>query len=194
MRERRRRGEMTRKPSIVDRVIEPVDRVLVALSAVILIAIMLIVTTDVALRYMFSRPLIWAYDVIGLYLMAAVFFLALPHSLRHHVHICVDVLVHVIPRRLRHGFESVGYAVTTVLLATLVWLTAERLVTAYVYDEVVDSAVALPAWISQVPVAVGLAVLTVHCFLRFLAHLVSTFAASPVIEFPPQSGSGEPVA
>ncbi|MBX6366805.1 MAG: TRAP transporter small permease [Rhodospirillales bacterium] len=182
---------MKRKPSFVDRVIEPVDRVLVALSAVTLIAIMLIVTTDVALRYVFSRPLIWAYDVIGLYLMAAVFFLALPHSLRHHVHICVDVIVHVIPRRVRHAFESIGYAATTVLLATLVWLTAERLVTAYVNDELVDSAVSLPAWIAQVPVAAGLAVLTVHCFLRFLAHLVSTFAASSLIEFPPQSGSGE---
>ena len=54
-----------------------IERAVTAVAATLSIAIMLIVTCDVALRYLFNSPLTWAYDLISLYLMAAVFFLVL---------------------------------------------------------------------------------------------------------------------
>lgn len=168
-----------------------VDKALIVTAATAMIAVMLIVTCDVVLRYLFVQPLVWAYDVVGLYMMAAMFFLALPYSLRQHAHISVDVLVHRIPIRVRHAIEALGYALTTGILGVLVWLTFGRLVEGYVNGEIVDGAVSLPSWIAQVPVLIGTAVLILHCLIRCGLHTVSIFSAIPLAEFAPQSGSEE---
>lgn len=47
---------------------------LVTVSAVAMAAIMLVVSLDATLRYVMSSPLSWSYELIGLYLMVAVFF------------------------------------------------------------------------------------------------------------------------
>ncbi len=168
-----------------------IDKMLVIIAAAATVAVMLIVTCDVAMRYLFVQPIVWAYDVVGLYMMATLFFLALPHSLRQHAHISVDVLVHYIPTRMRHAVEAFGYAMVTIIFGILVWLTFDRLVEGYANHEFVDGAVSLPAWIAQVPVLIGTAVLLLHCLIRFWLHAASIFAARSRIEFAPQSGSEE---
>lgn len=166
-----------------------IDKALVAIAAAATVAVMLIVTCDVAMRYLFVQPIVWAYDVVGLYMMATLFFLALPYSLRQHTHISVDVLVHHIPTRVRHGIEGFGYALITIILGILVWATFDRLIEGYLNYEIVDGAVSLPAWIAQVPVLIGTAVLLLHCAIRCALHVVSIFSAKSRIEFAPQSGS-----
>jgi len=166
-----------------------VDKVLLIVAAAAMVAVMLIVTCDVAMRYLFVQPIVWAYDIVGLYMMATLFFLALPYSLRQHTHISVDVLVPHIPTRARHAIEAFGYAATTIILGMLVWLTFDRLVEGYVNHEYVDGAVSLPAWIAQVPVLIGTAVLLLHCAIRCALHAASIFSAKSQIEFAPQSGS-----
>lgn len=171
--------------------LEIIDRILVVISAVATIAVMLIVTADVVMRYFFVRPLAWAYDAIGLYMMATIFFLALPFSLRQHSHISVDVIVHLIPRRLRHAIEAFGYAAMTAILGLLVWLTADRLTAAFRNSEIVDGAVSLPAWIAQVPVLIGASVLAIHCLIRCVLHTISIVSGRQLVAFAPQSGSQE---
>ncbi len=171
--------------------LEVVDRVLVIIAATTTIAVMLIVTCDVAMRYLFVRPIIWAYDVVSLYMMAALFFLALPFSLRQNAHISVDVLVHRIPVRIRHAIQAFGYAATTVILGILAWFTIERMIEGYVNHEIIDGAVSLPAWIAQVPVFIGTGVLLLHCAIRCVLHAASIFTAKSQIQFAPQSGSQE---
>ena len=165
------------------RILTSIDDILIFVSVLSMISIAGIVAVDVLLRYLFTHPLIWAYDLIGLYLMAILFFLALPHSFRHQSHVCVDVLVQHIPRRGRHLIEGVGYAATTVLLITLFWLTLGRFYTGFVNSEMIDGAVSLPSWISQIPVAIGVGVLSVHCCIRSFAHFLSLGTQASLIEF-----------
>ena len=176
------------------RILSSIDDILIIISVSAMVSVAAIVTVDVILRYLFSHPLIWAYDLIGLYMMAVLFFLALPHSLRHQSHVCVDVLVQYIPRRGRHLIEGVGYAATTVLLVTLFWLTADRLYVGFTNGEMVYGAVALPSWISQLPVAVGIGILSIHCCIRSLAHILSLWSPVPLIEFSTASESYEEYA
>ena len=67
------------------------ETALVALSGVALAVIMVVVVADVLLRYVARSPLGWSYDLIGSYLMVAVFFLALSDTLHHHGHIAIDI-------------------------------------------------------------------------------------------------------
>lgn len=168
-----------------------IDKALMIIAAAATIAVMLIVTCDVAMRYVFVRPIEWAYDVVSLYMMATLFFLALPYSLQQHAHISVDVLVHRIPTRVRHAIEAFGYALTSIILGILVWLTFDRLIEGYTNHEFVDGAVSLPAWIAQVPVVIGSFVLTLHCVIRSVLHAMSIFPGTSHIGFAPQSGSEE---
>src|SRR3954468_21105557 len=55
-------------------------------------AIMMIVFSDVIMRYVFNRPFSWAYDLISLYLMAGVFFLVLSEAYTTRAHVSVDIL------------------------------------------------------------------------------------------------------
>jgi TRAP-type C4-dicarboxylate transport system permease small subunit len=67
----------------------------VSLAAVAaLFAIMLIVVADVFMRYVLNSPFAWAYDLVGLYLLATVFFLSLSSTFAAHAHVSVDLLMH----------------------------------------------------------------------------------------------------
>lgn len=164
--------------------LKALDAFLMVVSVIALLSVIGIVTIDVVLRYLFNHPLGWSYDVIGLYLMAAVFFLSLPDSLRSHSHVSVDVLTSRIPIRIRHAIEAGGYGATAVLFAFLLKLTWERLVVGFVNREMFQGAVSLPSWVAQAPVAVGVCVFILHCLIRSLAHLISVGAAESWIRFP----------
>ena len=57
------------------RAVGRIEKLASTIAAVFMFAIMMIVFSDVIMRYAFNRPFSWAYDLISLYLMAGVFFL-----------------------------------------------------------------------------------------------------------------------
>lgn len=161
-----------------------IETLQIALASIAMAAIMLVVVADVLMRYVFSSPLIWSYDLISLYLMVTLFFFALSHTLEQHGHIAIDIFAPLIPRRLRHLFEGLGYAAVTVIVAAITWLSAERMVESFLAGELMASAVSWPTWVAQVPVVLGAGLLTLRCLYRAVGHLASTVAAIPLIELP----------
>ena len=69
------------------------ERALTVIAVTFMFVIMMLVVADVFMRYALNRPFSFTYDLIGLYLMAGVFFLTLSDALREHVHVGVDILV-----------------------------------------------------------------------------------------------------
>ena len=53
--------------------LDAIDRVTATIGTIFLFVIMIVVFGDVVMRYVFNSPFSWAYDLIALYLMAAVF-------------------------------------------------------------------------------------------------------------------------
>ena len=64
-------------------------------------ALMLIVTLDVVLRYVFNAPLPWGRDVNGLLLLITIFS-ALPHAWDRGYHIRMEVFYNRLPGRARN--------------------------------------------------------------------------------------------
>ena len=58
---------------------------------------MAIVGSEVIARYFLNAPLAWAFDVLTLYVMPAIFFFGLPGSYSKGAHIAVDILVQRLP-------------------------------------------------------------------------------------------------
>jgi len=77
---------------IMSRLLKRLEIALAQLAALAMFLIMLTVVTDVVMRYFLSKPLIFSYDLISMYLVVVVFFFALPDRLHRHRHIAIDFL------------------------------------------------------------------------------------------------------
>ena len=73
-------------------VLGALERALTVIAVMFLFVIIMLVVTDVFMRNALNRPFSVTYDLIGLYLLAGVFF-TLSDVLREHVHVGVDILL-----------------------------------------------------------------------------------------------------
>ncbi len=161
------------------------EHALMHVSAAAMIAIMLVVVADVVMRYFFSYPLIFAYDLIAMYLVVLVFFFALPGTLHLHGHIAIDFFQPFIPPRVRFAGEAIGYAAGTVVLALIAWKLFGRTWIAFVNEEVTATTIPWPIWLSELPAAIGSALIAVRCLYRCIGHVLSMIAGHAVVEIPP---------
>lgn len=100
-------------------------------AILILPSVAVIVTTDTILRYLFSAPLAWSQDAVGVS-MFLMFTACLPHAWHAGVHVRLDMFYNKLKpswRRLVDGLSSLCALAMSVLLAyrsALVALDAAR--------------------------------------------------------------------
>lgn len=141
------------------------------LAAIGLGAIMMIVASDVALRYGVGRPWPWAYDIVSIYLTVAVFYLALARTLREHGHINVDLLREHMSLRTRHAFDFLTCILAIVVFAILTVLTIKLTRSQYDDADVISSYVDWPTWLSTVFVPIGTVLTILRLLVMSVAHL-----------------------
>lgn len=138
-----------------------------------LFAIMIIVFADVALRYLLNSPLAWSYDLISLYLMVAVFFLALSVTQRDHHHVRVDILLARCPPRVRHAMELVGNALTAVVMFTIVVQGGAKAWGNWSSQAVVAGAIPWPTWLNAMLVPIGAGLLLVRLLVSMASRAMA---------------------
>ena len=142
-----------------------------ALAAVGLGGIMLIVASDVALRYGLGRPWPWAYDVVSIYLTVAVFYLALSRTLREHAHINVDLARSHMSVRLKHAFDLLTCIVSAAFFTVLAWLTLRLTLSQFADEDVISSYMDWPTWLSTVFVPIGTILTVLRLTLSAIGHV-----------------------
>src|SRR4051812_26650730 len=110
---------------------------------------MLIVVSDVFMRYVLNRPFAWAYDLVGLYLLATVFFFSLSGTYAAHGHVAVDLLMHRLGPTGRRFAETLGALVGLLVLAPLTWVGGQRALESFAGGDRLAGALAWPTWISD---------------------------------------------
>lgn len=166
-------------------IIARAETVLMILSGVALSVIMVVVVTDVTMRYAFQKPLGWSYDLIGIYLMVCVFFFGISETLHQHGHITIDIFAHWLPRRLVHVSLAVGYGLSALLMAIIAWQAWQRTNGAWNANNLVSVTVPWPTWPSYFMVAVGGALITLRCGLRAATHAASFLTGRELADLPP---------
>lgn len=86
---------------------EWVTHALAWLSGLLIVALALLVTAEVVLRYFFKSPLGWSVEVSE-YIVLFLTFLAAPWVLKYDQHVRVDVLVESLPNPARRVTRWVG--------------------------------------------------------------------------------------
>ena len=177
----------------LDRALSVVETAASFLAAVALFLIMAIVSSDVALRYLFNRPWGWSYDFISLYVIVGLFFLALSRTFAVHGHISVDLLHHYLTPSARRWCELVICLLSAGLFALMTHAGAVRAWQHYIDSDVLAGAFAWPTWASAVFVPLGAGMITLRLILSMVCHGYTLATGREVLPLPPIAGSAQAI-
>lgn len=149
---------------------------------VLLFAIMVIVFLDVLLRYLFNSPLFWAFDVISLYLMAAVFFLSLSAAYSAHCHIGIDILVQSFSKNGQRIAEIFTCLLAIPFFSLVIAVGTERAYNHWFNGDAISGLIAWPTWIGAALVPIGCFLLVIRLAFRLIGHITSLVTGRSVIE------------
>lgn len=152
------------------------------LGAALFVITGFMLTWEVAARYFFVSPTIWAAELSQLCLIWGTL-LAMPWALEKRRHIAVDALVLRLPRRARTMIDGLVMMLTAVFCAFVFWKGAEIFWDSFERGRGSGTMLGLPAWVPELAVPVGFALL----FLQSILEAVRSFGGRDV-----ESG-GEPV-
>ncbi|GAA3868324.1 TRAP transporter small permease [Celeribacter arenosi] len=109
-------------------------------------------------------------DFTGFFLAASTF-LALAYSLREGGHIRVTLLLGRLPARARHGVEIIVVAIAMAMSAYASWYIILLVYESFEYGDRSSGMVSVPLWLPQLPVALGLIILTIALLDELVALL-----------------------
>ncbi len=137
---------------MIDRLSERYGRCLAALALLgcaILLAMMLIIVADVALRNLLipglPRGLAWSNEISELMLYLITMSVA-PWLLRRGQHIRVDIVLQAIPHRLAWRLEWVGDVIGLACCAVIAWYGAQAAWSSYASGAVNIKTLVTPEW------------------------------------------------
>ena len=165
-------------------VLSVLERALTVIAAASLFAIMALVVADVFMRYVMNSPLSFTYDLIGLYLMAGVFFLTLSDTLRVHAHVGVDILLSRAPPAGRRMSEIVTALTGLFVFVLISKVGFERALENYEQHDVLAGAIAWPTWISAALVPFGCGVLVLRLALQLVGNVLSLVSGRDLFPLP----------
>ena len=142
---------------------------LCGLSVLAIVSVMLIVSFDTMMRYVFHAPLPWSFELISFYLLIAGTHFAVSDTFREGDHIGVDLLPRATPDVIRRGLELAWVAGAIIVFAIISYGAAESSYHAYAEDEFIPGYISWPVWLSYLPIAIGGAVMTLRLVQHFLA-------------------------
>jgi len=164
------------------------DRAFRTIGIVCLLAVMVIVFCDVGARYLMNAPFPWSYELIGMYLMPAIFYFAVSDTLAANHHIAVDLLRPRRPPAMIRIVETLGSAAMACVFMALVWLFFGSAFEKFRSDSVVMGVVEWPSWIPDFIVGLGSLLVGVRLLGRAAGHLLSLLTGRAIVELP-SSGS-----
>lgn len=173
------------------KVLATIEKIASTIAAAFMFAIMIIVFSDVIMRYAFNRPFSWAYDLISLYLMAGVFFLVLSEAYTERAHVSVDILQQKFSAPMIRLSEIVTCIVGITVFALIAWLGFLRAVDSFRSSDVMAGAIPWPMWPSIGMVPFGAGLITLRLAAHLTGHALSLATGRAVIALPAAHAPGE---
>lgn len=160
----------------LDRLTEAVEKAFLYVTGAGLLAIMLVIVVDVVMRYLFSSPLSWSYDLIGMYLVTLVFFLALADTFRRGGHIRVDLFEGLRKTRFFAVAEILGLCASLLFFALILDQATTTALEAFLAGDVLDGTIPWPTWPPYAFAALGVALLIMRVALNLARRFVALSA------------------
>lgn len=137
------------------------------------LAIVLLISLDVTMRYFFDRPQLFV-DEVASFLEVLVVFGGAAYTFRAGGHVRVDLVTGVLRPAGRAWLRLITLALGLAFLALVIWVTTQSALTAYRYGRV--SAVMLyPLWAPMLIIPAGLTLMALAMLTSLLRQVRKTF-------------------
>jgi TRAP-type C4-dicarboxylate transport system permease small subunit len=156
---------------VIGRIVKTLEWGCLTLSALAIFAMMVIVSLDVGFRYALNSPIPWAFDLISMYLMVAIFFLTLSASYAFGHHIRIDLLTRSAPPARKAWLRRLEVVLVAPLFCVIAWLAAQQSMTSYESGLVISGPIPWPTWPGPALVAVGSTLLLARLLVQFVDPL-----------------------
>ena len=159
---------------MIDRLSSTYGRVLSGLALIgcaLLLAMMLIIVADVALRNLvlpgFPQGLAWSNEISELMLYLITMSVA-PWLLRQGQHIRVDVLLQALAPRLAWTFEWIGDLIGFACCVVIAWYGAQAAWSSFVSGAVNIKTLVTPEWWALAPLPLVFVLLSIEMIFRMI--------------------------
>ncbi|WP_313137730.1 TRAP transporter small permease [Paracoccus jeotgali] len=149
-----------------------IERVLVVGTYAALMLMMVLISVDAAVRYLFRATLPDVYHFTELYLMPAVVFFALANTQRLRGHVAVTLLDKVLPRVLRRVILTATYLAAGICFALVTWRVFGPALSDIQRWRTTAGVVPWPTGISRMIVPIGCSVLSLRLFVDAVATVL----------------------
>lgn len=168
-----------------------IEAVLAWIASAVLFAVMAVVASDVAMRYVFNHPFGWSYDLVSLYFTLVLFYFCLSRAFSGHAHVGVDILHYYVSARTRRIFALLSCLISAPLFATIAVVTFERALNAFARHDIIEGAIEWPTWAYLALAPLGTGLLTLRLVADAAAHGIVLGGGPEIIPLPPLARSEE---
>jgi TRAP-type C4-dicarboxylate transport system permease small subunit len=145
---------------VLERLIARVSDLLCFIAGIALLWMMVQVTLDSIMRYVFNSPLHGTVELISAYHMMIVVFFSLAYVTRRGGHIVVTMFTRSLSPRVIDGLERAVNVLTIAVLVAMIWMTAREAVFRTIERESWDAGnVLVSVWPSRWVAPIGCAVM-----------------------------------
>ena len=153
----------------LNRVAKPLSTLLLTIAAAVLAAMMFLTALDVALRYVFSRPLPGAFEVVE-YMMAILVPFALVFTAHSKAHIGVDLVIEHLPKRAQAIINAMTTLLTFGLFVFMAWQSYHYIIEQY-HSGMTSAVLLIPMYPFIATCTIAFAILCLVLFIDFLNYL-----------------------
>ena len=163
----------------LSRVIYPLSKALVIISALITFAMAALIVVDIFLRYFFNSPIAGSLELEQLMLATLVFF-TLAYAMINKSHVCIDIISSRYTPTVRLIMESILSILSAYLFAIICWQNVVRSFEAIEYQEValITGLPFTPFYLITAFGSALIAIVLIINFLHYQAELLRTGSKS----------------
>jgi C4-dicarboxylate transporter, DctQ subunit len=140
-------------------------RVLYYLAAALLVFIAIAITSDVALRYLFNKPLIWVFEATE-YALLFITFMAAAYVLKEEGHVKLDLVLNALGTKLSTAVNTLTSVIMALVCLVMLWYSAKHTLYLYQNDVMIIKYYTIPQVTVFFIIPVGFLLLLVQSLKR----------------------------
>lgn len=128
------------------------------ISSWVIFGLLLLISTDVILRYFFNSPLLFSVEISS-YMLIFVCFLGAAQTLKERRHIVVDILTNRLKPKVRLWLELITSILSLVVLSFFLWQAIIMVHHSFIRGAVMPTSLLTPIYLPQMLIPLGIILL-----------------------------------
>lgn len=154
---------------MLNRITKISEQILLVIACISVAIMVVVISADTLLRYVFNSPLSWAYNLTTYYLIVICFYFAISATFRDGVHISIDLFRFGMSKNVRLIADITWVLLSIIAFGLIAYANWKSIFETFVQNQHYEGIISWPVWLSYVPIFVGTCVLIIRLTLHVIA-------------------------